>query len=344
MIRCSVLGVVLWLTTVGGDAPTAQRPGPCADERRLACTGLYEGAAGRIARGVRPFTPGYRLWSDGLEKSRYIALPPGAKIDTSNVDDWTFPVGTKVWKEFRWHGRRIETRYLEKRAAGNWRRTTFAWNESGTEALEERAGRTITLPGSSQRYDIPAENDCARCHDGRADSVLGFEVIALAAPDASGLTLERLDAEALVTQPVTARAARIGGSRATSDALGWLHVNCGVSCHNPAPSASASFLGLDLKVPLAAAPDPTRAPVVRTAFDQPTKSLGFRDATAPRLRVVPGRPEESAVFARAASRAPTLAMPPLASHVVDQEGVAKLRAWITSLDRAARAGERPGSP
>ena len=338
MIRWSALMVLVCLATAGGDAPAAPRASGCADARRLACTGLYEGGAagGRIARGARFFSPGYRLWSDGLEKSRYIELPPGARIDTSDVDEWTFPVGTKVWKEFRWRGRRIETRYLEKLGAGSWRRTTFVWNEAGTEAFEERAGKTITLPGSTQRYDVPAENDCGRCHDGRADSVLGFEAITLAAPAATGLTLARLDAEKLLTRPVERREARIGGPLVAADAVGWLHVNCGVSCHNKSPAASASFLGLDLKLPVAAACDPTRAPVATTTIDQLTKSLGFRDAKAPRVRVVPGRPDESAVYVRASSRAPTLAMPPLASHVVDADGVAKLRLWISALERSAK--------
>jgi hypothetical protein len=337
-IRWALLGIVVGLAGEGR-APSASPA--CTDARRLACTGLYEGGAavGRLALGVRPFTPGYRLWSDGLEKSRYIELPRGTKIDTTNADEWTFPVGTKLWKEFRWRGRRIETRYLEKRAPGSWRRTTFVWNEGGTDAVEDRAGKTITLPGSSQRYDIPGENDCGRCHDGRADSVLGFEAIALAAPQAAGLTLARLDGEKLVTHAVEPRAARIGGGRTAADALGWLHVNCGVSCHNAAPSASASFLGLDLKLPVASAADLARAPAVRTTVDQLTKSLGFRDATAPRVRVMPGRPDESAVFVRAGSRAPTLAMPPLASHVVDREGLARLRAWIGGLD-----GARHGAP
>jgi hypothetical protein len=35
-----------------------------------------------LAAGVEPFKPGFQLWSDGAEKSRFIALPPGTKIES----------------------------------------------------------------------------------------------------------------------------------------------------------------------------------------------------------------------------------------------------------------------
>ena len=47
-------------------------------------------------RPRRLISPRYPLWSDGAEKQRYLSLPPGTQIDTSNMDDWKFPVGTRV--------------------------------------------------------------------------------------------------------------------------------------------------------------------------------------------------------------------------------------------------------
>ena len=47
----------------------------------LAETGLYaDGQVGRIAPGVRAFSPQYPLWSDGAVKRRWIWLPPGTMI------------------------------------------------------------------------------------------------------------------------------------------------------------------------------------------------------------------------------------------------------------------------
>src|SRR5688572_15557345 len=48
-----------------------------------------------LAEGVREFQPKYALWSDGALKNRYIYLPPGTQIDTSDEDHWVFPAGTK---------------------------------------------------------------------------------------------------------------------------------------------------------------------------------------------------------------------------------------------------------
>ena len=51
------------------------------------------------------YAPKFQLWSDSATKKRWIYLPPGSQIDTSDMDFWKFPVGTKVWKEFSAVGR-----------------------------------------------------------------------------------------------------------------------------------------------------------------------------------------------------------------------------------------------
>jgi hypothetical protein len=91
-----------------------------ADERhvedlpaRLSETGLYA-ASGELAEGVRAFRPRFELWSDGASKRRWVWLPPGAQIDTSDPGDWRSPQGAKFWEEFTRDGVRIETRLIEK--------------------------------------------------------------------------------------------------------------------------------------------------------------------------------------------------------------------------------------
>lgn len=328
-----------------GCAMPRHRPPPldrCADTTRLACTGLYGGrdlAAKRISAGIEGYVPAFRLWSDGLEKARYLYLPPGSAIDTSSMDEWVFPVGTKLWKEFSWRGKPIETRFLEKLAAESWRRTTFVWTEDQTDAREDRQGRTITLAGTERPYDIPGAQDCARCHDGRRDGVLGFEALALSDGNAQGFTMDRLEREGWLTHPPK-HAPLVPGSTLERAALGWLHMNCGVSCHNGSPAAGASFTGLNLKLGADELADPMRTTPFRTTVNKPTTVLGFRDPTAPRLRIVPGHPEQSAVYVRAHSRVPSLAMPPLATHVIDEEALATLSRWIVMLDPGRSRGQR----
>src|SRR5262245_17394980 len=63
---------------------------------RLSQTGLYASAATEpIATDVLSFRPQFELWSDGARKRRWIRLPPETRIDTSDMDAWQFPVGTK---------------------------------------------------------------------------------------------------------------------------------------------------------------------------------------------------------------------------------------------------------
>ena len=89
---------------------------------------------GTIEPGNRPFSPQYPLWSDGATKRRWIHLPDGSRIDVSDPNEWQFPIGTKVWKEFSFAGRKVETRFIWRAAADAWVFASYAWNEDGTEA------------------------------------------------------------------------------------------------------------------------------------------------------------------------------------------------------------------
>ena len=64
------------------------------------------------------FTPQFELWSDQADKSRWVYVPECDAIDTSDMDDWSLPVGTRLWKEFVVDGKRVETRLLERIGAG----------------------------------------------------------------------------------------------------------------------------------------------------------------------------------------------------------------------------------
>ena len=112
--------------------------GMAGEPTDLRCTGLYSDWDSKtVATDLTQYDPGLHLWSDGADKLRWIYLPPGQKIDTSDMDEWTFPVGTKVFKEFRIAlgdastETRIETRLLWKQAPGTWYRTTYRWTSDG---------------------------------------------------------------------------------------------------------------------------------------------------------------------------------------------------------------------
>ena len=87
---------------------------------KLSEMGLYADFASKtISSAVVEYEPAYKLWSDGDEKRRWVWLPPGTKIDTSDMDHWVFPVGTRFFKEFAVGGKRIETRMIERVSAAD---------------------------------------------------------------------------------------------------------------------------------------------------------------------------------------------------------------------------------
>ena len=312
--------------------PAAAALPPCPDPNLLACSGLYgehgeSWATRAIAPDVLAYEPGLQFWSDGLTKTRYLRLPPGTRIDTTDPDGWIFPIGTSFWKELSWQGRRIETRLMQKVTDQAWYFMAFAWNADGSDAIAVRDGQR-NVPGTEgDAYEIPSARDCFTCHGGRPDKVLGFETLALSLPAARGLRLEELAARGLVTTPLAPLA--IPGDATAQAALGSLHVNCGVACHNPTPGALASWTGMYLRLDHDAldSVDHTRTFLttvgVPSAYEPP--------APGPFFRIAPGDIAHSAIAYRDAQRGTPAQMPPLATHRVDRDGLAQVEAWIESL-------------
>ncbi len=291
--------------------------GPSTNEPpdELACTGLYaDFRAKTIATTARAYAPGAALWSDGYDKSRWLELPEGSTIDTSNADEWSFPVGTKVWKEFRFQEKKLETRLLWKVAADRWVQAAYVWSEDGKSATRGE-GRSLTVGGEA--YDVPSLEQCRECHAGKSDQLLGIDAIALGQPAATGLTLATLAAEKRLSVPPAKTAV------ALDPGVAVLHVNCGVSCHN-ARRADSTFrlrVGFD---------EATEKPIQDWELHRTT--VGIR-ATVPGWNgaqlVAPGAPAESVVV-KAMNTRGTGQMPPADRHV-DFKGVAAVEAWIRSL-------------
>jgi hypothetical protein len=315
---------------------------------RLADTGLYEDfAARRVAADVLPYTPQYPLWSDGATKRRWIRLPPGAVIDAADPDAWVFPVGTKLWKEFSFD-RRVETRLLERLADGTWRFAAYVWTADGSDALlaPERGIRAAAQSRAGLPHDIPSVYDCRACHEGGPTPVLGFSALQLSPdrdplaanverPGKGDVDLARLVALGVVRglpAALVERPPRIAAPTPQARAaLGYLHANCGI-CHDArGPLAS---LGLSLVQPVAREGAPSPAVVTAVGVTSRFRPRDSGEGVAP-VRIRPGRPEASVLFARMASRDPLAQMPPLGTRVVDEEALALVAAWIRELPAPA---------
>lgn len=304
---------------------------------KLGCTGLYSDWASRtIAPTARAFKPGFELWSDGAAKSRWIELPAGTKIDASDPSAWVFPVGTKVWKEFRLDTgnglRPIETRLLWKRASG-WLRTTYVWSEDGREASEVRTG-VPNVPGTGG-YTIPATSLCVQCHSGRVDDLLGFEAISLAAPEATGLTyaeLQRLDLlmSSNGRHTLPASSLQVPGTPVERTALGVLHANCGVSCHNPIGGGGRFEARLEVGAS-GGLGTVLASPAVQTMVNQhSTYRPPNASAGTTYYRLHPLDVTRSTALERMGKRGEGQ-MPPIATGKVDPAGVAAVTAWVNAM-------------
>jgi hypothetical protein len=305
----------------------------------LRCAGLYDRWSKKTIRAdLKEYKPAFTFWSDGAEKRRWVFLPPGGKIDSSDMDGWKYPVGTKFFKEFVLAGKHVETRMFWKVGDTTWVKTTYKWAPDEQSATRLDTGYTPNDAGDPDAggYEIPAVAKCDQCHNGSADKILGFEAVGLGAAGATGYTLAQLVADdRLTVKPVATTVTIPDDGKGSANALGWMHANCGTACHNKNPSANCSFKGMHLKLTHAQlAPDAGTATV--TALDSYVTAVNV-PASIPAggyMRIAPKDPSESAIHFLASHRnnANTNGqMPPIDTHVVDPTGVGYLETWINAL-------------
>lgn len=331
----------------GGDEEAIRLP------ERLGETGLYA-APGTVDPLCLPYSPQYPLWSDGAVKSRWIRLPAGRTIDASDDGAWGFPVGTKLWKEFAFAGRKVETRMLWRATPDTWVYGTYVWNDDQTEATlaPEEGIRDLVEIAPGKRHSIPGVADCKTCHESGPSRVLGFNALQLSddrdplAPHAEPLrpgtiTLRSL-VEARLLDPsrpdLVDHPPRIeAASPRERAALGYLAGNCG-HCHNAA--GPLSRLGLVLAHDPVATAKGAPEPALATAIEATGRFRvpGIPEGTS-RL-IAPGAPDRSAVVYRMRSRRPASQMPPLGTVVPDDEAVRLVGSWISEDLAPSRAGSR----
>ena len=311
--------------------------------QRLSETGLYApGRPGEIADGVRSFTPQYPLWTDGAVKRRWVALPAGAAIASSDAGTWDMPVGTRFWKQFEFNGRKVETRLIWRAARDRWVFASYQWNEEGSDStlapVDGVRGVADVAPG--RRHSIPSASDCTTCHGSERPTPLGFNALQLS-PDRDpaaihgeplrdgDVTLATLVAEHRLEGhvrglPATAPRIRTANPR-TRSALGYLLANCG-TCHNGRGEIAA--LGPTLKVDeLLEDADA----VARRLIGQATRWQVPGVAEGESVLINPAEIEKSAMLVRMRSRSPLSQMPPLGTVLRDSEAVGRLTAWASEI-------------
>jgi hypothetical protein len=309
--------------------------------RTIKETGLFPNAPdfSRRPASLREYAPDPALWSDGLEKQRFLLLPQGTKIDNTDGKRWGFPIGTVFIKTFFDEGgapgkpRPIETRFI-RRVAGpdafvEYDYAVYQWNAERTDATlvdieTKRTPVPVTVKalngGMPFSHDIPSRDDCLACHESNgkvAQTFIGFDELRLTGKLNAAAARSQLEelAPIFTAAPPAKPAEIVDADPRLLRIKRFVFGNC-VHCHNGGRV-------VDLR------PDVLVANTVR-------KPIDASGVTAPPgwLRVVPSQPEMSVLYVEARrTMLPTglKPMPPVGVALPLQSALDDLRAWITGL-------------
>jgi hypothetical protein len=308
----------------GGEATTRWlQQDPLAElPSKLSAVGIYDKSD--VSKPLEPalaYEPGYPLWSDGGKKFRSVVLPADGNIDTTNADNYVFPLGTLIFKTFAFKTAHspslevpVETRLLRLKEDG-WELSAYAWNDAATDAelLDLKRGQTrevLSDDGDVVEHAIPSRLECKQCHESAESEVLGISELQLAKSGSLADLSARLE-----PPPQEPYRALPEHGPLTSDVLGYLVGNC-VHCHNGSNGAASSF---DLRPEVA----------LENIINQPTAS----SATADGLRIVPGMPDQSILYlgVKGGTELEVKDMPPVGVALRDASAARLLADWILAL-------------
>jgi uncharacterized repeat protein (TIGR03806 family) len=286
--------------------------------------------------GVVLYTLNSPLFSDYASKLRFVKLPVGQTVSYNPDSVLQFPVGTAIVKTFYYpidernpkKGRRLmETRVLLHEAKG-WVALPYIWNKEQTDAVLEVAGgsdQVSWIDGAGKKqsfeYQVPNMNQCKGCHERSGEMTpIGPSVRQLN----DGYQLQNWSTTGLLKglpkDHIPALVNYSDASASLDDRVkAYLDINC-AHCHNPTGPARSSGLYLTWDSKDRTAYGFFKAPV---AAGRGSGNLSFD--------IVPGKPEQSILHYRMASRDPGVMMPELGRQLTHHEGVELVRSWIASL-------------
>jgi mono/diheme cytochrome c family protein len=323
----------------------------------LSQTGVYSNTPNRIpAGGLIPYVPNTPLWSDGAQKSRYMAVPnsggvlnPSEQIAFVPTNSWTFPAGTIFVKNFDLAVnttnpniplQRLETRLLVRNINGGVYGVTYKWRPDNSDAdlLITSSNQTILVTNAAgvtnQTWYYPSPVDCLTCHTAVANYVLGVNTRQLNGTmtypatgntDNQLRTLNRLGLfypaidEAGIANFAQLSALTNAGASLVQRFRSYMDANC-AQCHQPGGAGITFDARYDTPLPQ------------QNITNYPAQlSLGIDNACIIKADDV----WRSMILVRINSLNPASQMPPLARNAIDTNAVQVITAWINSL---------PGTP
>jgi uncharacterized repeat protein (TIGR03806 family) len=272
------------------------------------------------APGLQAYEVRVPFWSDGADKTRFLALPEGEHVTIQPDGQFVLPVGSVLVKQFLLGGRPIETRLMMKYRESQWAGYSYAWDPTGSDARLVPEGGETALVGPTT-WSFPSRGNCLGCHN--QDRPLGLELDQLDVDPAGSArptsTLARWREEGLVEGqvPTIARLPTVDGKAPLEQrARAYLHANCSI-CHAP---GGPTPVDMDLRYP-------TVLGEAHLCGAAPAEGdLGVVGAE----RLLPGDPGRSLLALRMRARGHDH-MPPIGPQEVDDKGVALIEAWIRGL-------------
>lgn len=274
-----------------------------------------------------PYKVQQPLWSDNAFKERFIGLPDGAAITIDENNDWIFPIGTVLVKNFKLNDVLFETRLLMRHAEGGWAGYSYEWNNEGTEAILLPDGKTSSVQG--QTWTFPSSNQCNTCHTAVMNHVLGLETLQLnhSITYDNGVHANQISTlnnisifSSNLTTPVSSLPSlpSLNDNEETIESRikGYLHSNCS-NCHRPNGTTPTT---LDFRYDAA-------LEQMNICNAEPFDDMGIAGAKI----LAPMNPENSVLLQKMLVRTEGQ-MPPIGSHLVDGVATDLLAEWILSID------------
>jgi uncharacterized repeat protein (TIGR03806 family) len=363
-------GELYHLDFVGGRvhrlAPAPKAVANADFPKKLSETGLFASTKDhKPAKGLIPYSVNAPLWSDGLLKERFLALPGESKIDFDAIvypqpapgapPGWRFPDGTVLVKTFALDTdagnpasrRRLETRILhyqeipgaDEYGEGYWRGYTYLWNDAQTDAelLDGSLDRTYTVkdkdaPGGErkQTWHFPSRAECTLCHTLPAKFVLGVNTLQFNKDhDYGGRVanqLRTLEHLGIFSKPLPAPPEKLPHLARYEDEGQPLDARARSYLHSNCAHCHMKWGGGNAEFQLLATLALKDSGALNTRPGQ-----GTFDLHDPRI-IVPGDPARSLVLYRM-KKTGLGRMPHVGSNVVDQKAVEMIESWIKQLPR-----------
>jgi uncharacterized repeat protein (TIGR03806 family) len=361
-------GELYYLDFVGGQlhrlVPAPRTTANAEFPRKLSETGLFASTKDhKPEKGLIPYSVNAPLWSDGLLKERFLALPKDGKIEYNAIvypqpapgapPGWRFPDGTVLVKTFSLESepsnpasrRRLETRILhyqeipgaDEYGEGYWRGYTYLWNEaqSDAELLDGSLDRTYTIKDASapggqrqQTWHFPSRAECTLCHTLPAKFVLGVNTLQFNMDhDYGGRVanqLRTLEHLGIFSKPLPEPPEKLPHLANYEDERQPLDARARSYLHSNCAHCHMKWGGGNAEFQLLATLDMKDTGTLNTRPGQ-----GTFDLKDPRI-LVAGDPERSLILYRM-KKIGLGRMPHVGSNLVDEKAVKLIDAWIKQL-------------